>query len=422
MTAEAKRLGYEEGKNEALQNSRLIKAYEAEADSADYRKRQAIGGYLPKLTVSETWMNTDEPGTAAFAKMMQGRFDMDYFQTELPDPEDRITNYQTKVEIVQPVFMNGQIIYGIKQAGAALDASRSTAERIRQNIIFNFNRAFFGLALAEKALSVVKHSHTRTEEYCKTTEDFFNNGLIVKSDLLVAETYLLMNDQAVREAEKQLAVAKSQLQRLLDTDEEIAVIWEEPDFNDDMNLEAFIESALSKRQDLLAMQSYEKASGYEVSKSKASYLPSVMLFADYQQNDDEFGGNNGKGYTFGANMSLNLFNGGSDYYKVKESRSNHLAMLNRIADKKLEIKSEVRGAYYSVLAAEKQLEAAKKRIESASSALEITENRFREGLSKVTELLDREVDLKQAELSLYMSEYQLIVSRAELLFAAGTLN
>jgi outer membrane protein TolC len=421
-SAGAAGLGFEDGKALALANSRLIKAYDADADSAEYRRRQAVGGYMPQVTLSETWTETDEPANAAFSRMAQGRFDMDYFLNELPDPSGRITNYRTKLEVVQPILMNGRIFYGVKQADAAHRASLETAERIRQHIVFSFNKAFFGLALAEKALSTVKVSYGRTDKYYTMTRDFYDNGLIVMSDLLVAETYLLMNDQAVKEAEKNFAVASSQLQRLLDTDESISIIWEDPAFTFEEDLDKYINTALRSRQDLKAMLNREKAAGYEVSKSKGNYLPQLMLFADYQRNDDEFAGDSGEGYTFGAQMNLNVFRGGSDFYKVKEEKANHLALLHRIADKKLEIKSEVKEAYYAVLAAEKQLEAAKKRVESASNALDITENRFREGLSKITELLDREVDLRQAELSLYMSEYDLIVTKARLHFASGTLS
>jgi len=418
----AERLGYEEGKEKALNSSRLIKAYEADAEGAEYRMRQAVGGYMPRVTLSETWMNTDEPSNAAFAKMAQGRFDMTYFIDELADPSDRVTNYRTKLEIVQPVLAGGQIHYGAKQAGAAHKASLETAERVRQNTIYSFNRAFFGLALADKALSTVKVSYGRTAKYYAMTKDFYDNGLIVMSDLLVAETYLLRNDQAVKEAEKNLAVASSQLQRLLDTDNEIAVVWEDPEFSFEENIEKYIALAATERQDLKAMEQYAKTADYEVKKSKSALMPEVALFADYQRNDDELFGNNGEGYTFGAQVNLNLFKGGSDYNKIKESKASQLAMLHRIADKKLEIKSEVKEAYHSVLAAEKQLEAAKKQVQSAHAALEITENRFKEGLSKVTELLDREVELRQAELSLYMSEYNLIIAKAGLHFAAGILN
>lgn len=417
----ARPMDFDEAKNTALSNSNMIKSYEAKERAASYRQMQAVGGYLPKVTFSQTYMKTDEPANAAFGMMAQGRFDMDYFMNQLPDP-DYVTNHRSKIQIMQPVFMNGQIFFGIKQAEQAYEASVAQTERVTQFTLYNLHRAFYGLALAEKALDVVRHSYERTERYYKAAQDFYANGLIVQSDLLVSESYLLMNDQAVKEAEKQLAVAMSQLQRILDTDEPIEIVWTDPGLTFEENLDMYTELGLDKRQDLAAMKNYSRVTELETSKSKAAYLPSLALFADYQRNDDNIFGENGEGYTFGAQLDLNLFNGLADYNKTRETKSTHYSLLHEIADKKLEIKSEIKNSYYGVIAASKQTEASEKRVEAAQRALEITENRFNEGLSKVTELLDREVDLKQAELSLYMSEYQQIVEKAGLHLAAGTLD
>jgi len=419
--ANAKTLDIAQAKELALANSHMIKSYEAKQEAASYRKMQAMGGYLPKVSYTQTYTKTDEPANAAFSKMAQGRFDMTYFGTELPDP-DYVSNHQSKIQVMQPVFMKGKIVFGIMQAKEAYSASRFETERVKQHTLFNLHRAFYGLALAEKALDVVKHSYERTERYYKTAQDFYKNGLIVQSDLLVSESYLLMNDQAVKDAEKEYAVAMSQLQRLLDTDENIEIVWTDPELEFSENLENYTKTAMSKRQDLLAMKKYAQVTSLESKKSKSSFLPSLAVFADYQRNDNEMFGENGEGYTIGAQMELNIFNGFSDFNKVRETKSSHYAILNQIADKRLEIKSEVKNYYYSVLASSKQIDASRKRVEATQKALEITENRFKEGLSKVTELLDREVDLQQAELSLYMSEYQQIVEKAGLHLATGTLH
>lgn len=420
-TSFAKPMTFDEAKKAALENSNMIKSYEAKEKAASYRKYQAIGAYMPKVSYIQTYSKSDEPGTAAFATAMQGRFDNNYFANEMSDP-DYVTNHQSKIQLMQPIFMKGQIIFGIRQANEAYKASRFETERVRQYTLFNLHQAFYGLALAEKAMDVVKHSYDRTNRYYNTAQDFYTNGLIVQSDLLVSESYLLMNEQAVKDAEKQHAVAMSQLQRLLATDEAIEIVWTDPKLTFNENVEEYTKEGLEKRQDLAAMQKYAKVTGLENSKSKAAFLPSISVFADYQRNDDELWGDNGEGYTFGAQMELNLFNGFADYNKTRETKSSYYSMLHQIADKKLEIKSEIKTSFYGVIAASKQIEASKKRVEAAQKALEITENRFNEGLSKVTELLDREVDLKQAELSLYMSEYQQIVEQAGLHLSTGTLD
>lgn len=418
--ADARTLTFSEAKDMALKNSYTIKSYQAEENAALYMKKEAEGAYLPNISLHQTYMTSDEPGTAAFATAQQGRFDNTYFST-MSDPS-KVTNYTTKLTVMQPVFMQGQIYFGIKQASNAYDASKLQTERVSQYTLFNLHSAFYGLALAEKALDVAKRSYERTERYYKSTQEFYKNGLIVQSDLLVAESHLLMNEQAVKEAERQRAVAESQLQRILDTDESIEIVWNTPDIEFSENIDGYLAQGAKSRQDLAAMEKFLTISDYDTEKAKAKFLPSVYLFADYQRNDDKFLGDNGNGTTYGVQADLNLFNGFSDTNKVKETKSRQLALLHKIADKKLEIKSDIKNSYYGVIAASKQTEASEKRVEASQSALKITENRFNAGLSKVTELLDREVDLKQAELALYMAEYQLITEKAGLHFAVGDLR
>jgi len=423
-TAQAEKLvlNFESAKNMVLKNSRLIKAYEMEAEAARFNYYQAGSGYSPKVNLSHTYMNTDEPANAAFAKMAQGRFDMTYFTTQLADPTDRVINHQSKIEVVQPIIMGGKLYYGVKQAKQGELAALNQKERVKEAVLMNFYKAFYGLNLAKRAFNVAKASHERTLKYYQMTKNFFDNGLIVKSDLLVAESYLLGAEQQIKEAEKNLIVAKSHLQRLLDTEDDVDVECDYSLINTDKELKFYKAQALVSRSDLRAMTNMAKIAKYENSKAAAGNLPDIVLFADYQRNDKKAFGKNGEGTSFGAKFSFNVFNGGKDYNSYRATKRKEYAANHRIADMRLKIKSEVKNAFYSVETARLNHETAKKMLESSKAALEIVENRFAEGLSKVTELLDREVEAKQADLNVCMSQYRLIIEQANLLFSTGILK
>jgi outer membrane protein TolC len=419
--AYAGELTYGKAKELALEHNRMIKAYEQALKAATYRYDQARGGYLPKINAVETGMRTDDPGNAAFAKIAQGKFDMTYFMNQIADPNP-VINYGTKVELIQPIYLNGKIYYGIRQARQMRKASEYMLQRVKQQVLFNLNRAFYGLALAERALDVTRKSYDRTREYYQTSKHFYDNGMIVKSDLLVAQSYMLMNEGAIREAEKSVAVGKSFLQRVIGMGDDFDVVWGNPDEGFKTDLRYYVTLGLEKRQDLKSMEEYLRVNEYEIKKARAKYLPEVSAFANYQWNDDKLLGNSGNGYTVGAQVRINLFNGFSDYNGVKEQESLHQELLDKISDKKLEVEADVKDGYYSVLAAQKQLEAAGKRVEAADEALTITQNRFKAGILKVTDLLDREVEARKAQLDRYQSRYSLILSKAKLLFAAGILH
>jgi len=413
-------LTFDQAKKMLLEKNGLVKAYTEELNASKFRLEQARSGFMPKLNITETFISTDEPGTAAFAKISQGNFTPAYMFT-MADP-DRVKNFETKIEIVQQILMQGKIYFGFKQAEEMKNASQKTLEAVKQELIYNLIRAYYGKALADKGLDVAEKSLVRTKRYRDLTEEFYKNGLLVKSDLYLAESRLNLNESYVAEAKKQVEVAQANLQRLLDNDERFSVVWNDLGLKVDKPLDDYIKIALENRKDLKAIEDYAKIYDLEYKKSKWSFSPEVVAFANYKMNDTNLLGDSGKGFTLGAMVNFNIFNGFMDKNKISEEKSKKMAIDYKLIDKRNEIKSEVKDAYFSVLAAEKKIEAMKKSLEAAYSALNITENRFKEGLAKITDLLDREVDVKNAELSLYMAEYELIESKAKLYKVSGILQ
>ncbi|MCA1980363.1 MAG: TolC family protein [Calditerrivibrio sp.] len=190
----------------------------------------------------------------------------------------------------------------------------------------------------------------------------------------------------------------------------------------DKTVDEYIAIAMDNRKDLKVMENYAKVYDYENRKSKMNFLPEIVAFANYKMNDSTIFGNSGNGFTIGAMLNLNLFSGFGDKNRISETKSSYIAFNHKIMDKKNEIKTEVKDAYYSIIASEKKVESNKKALDAARIALRITESRFKEGLAKITDLLDREFDVKNAELGLYNAEYELIESKARLYKTVGILN
>ncbi|ADR19606.1 TolC family protein [Calditerrivibrio nitroreducens] len=420
LSLNAAQLTLEEAKNILLEKNGLIKAYSEEVTSSQFRVEQAKSGFMPKLNISETFISTDEPGSAAFIKISQGNFTPTYMAT-MSDP-DRTKNFETKIELVQPLLLQGKVYFGFKQAEEMKKASEKILDAVKQELIYNLVRAYYGKALADKSVEVTEKSMERTKKYRDLTAEFYRNGLLVKSDLLVAESRVNLNESYIAEAKKQVEVAHSHLQRLLDKDGVFSVMWSDPGLKVDKSLDEYIKIAIENRKDLKAMEDFARVQELEYKKNRWSYSPEIVAFANYKMNDTSFLGDSGKGFTVGAMINFNIFNGFMNKNKISEEKSKKMAIDYKLLDKRNEIKSEVKDAYYSVLAAESKIEAMKKSLEASYAALNITENRFKEGLARITDLLDREVDVKNAELALYMAEYELIESKTKLYKAAGILK
>lgn len=420
LSLNAAQLTFDEAKNILLEKNGLIKAYNEEVNSSKFRVEQAKSGFMPKLNISETFVSTDEPGSAAFIKISQGNFTPTYMAT-MSDP-DRTKNFETKIELVQPLLLQGKVYFGFKQAEEMKKASEKVLDAVKQELIYNLVKAYYGKALADKSVEVTEKSMERTKRYRDLTEEFYRNGLLVKSDLLVAESRVNLNESYIAEAKKQVEVAQAHLQRLLDSEGVFSVVWNDPGLKVDKSVDEYIKIALENRRDLKAIEDFARVQELEYKKNRWSYSPEIVAFANYKMNDTSILGDSGKGFTVGAMINFNVFNGFMNKNKISEEKSKKMAIDYKLIDKRNEIKSEVKDAYYSVLAAESKIEAMKKSLEASYAALNITENRFKEGLARITDLLDREVDVKNAELALYMAEYELIESKTKLYKAAGILK
>lgn len=416
----AVQLSFEDAKKILLEKNNIIKSYEEETNVSRYRLNQAESNFLPKINLSETFINTNEPGAAAFSKISQGKFNNSYM-AQMADP-DTVKNFETKLEIIQPIMMNGKVYFGSKQAKEMYNASLLVYDSVKQELLYNLVKAYYGKVLAEKGLEVTENSLIRTKKYRDMAEDFYKNGLIVKSDLLISEARVNLSESYLAESKKQVEIANSFLERLLDLNEAISVIWSDIKINVDKTVDEYIAIAMDNRKDLKAMESYAKVYEYENRKSKMNFLPEIVAFANYKMNDSRLFGDSGNGFTIGAMLNFNLFSGFGDKSKVSETKSSYIAFNYKLIDKRNEIKTEVKDAYYSIIASEKKVESNKKALEATRVALRITENRFKEGLAKITDLLDREFDVKNAELGLYNAEYELIESKARLYKTIGILN
>ncbi|MCA1927154.1 MAG: TolC family protein [Calditerrivibrio sp.] len=413
-------LSFEDAKKMLLEKNSIIKSYEEETNVSKYRLNQANGNFLPKINFSETFISTDEPASAAFSKISQGKFNNSYM-AKMADP-DTVKNFETKLEIIQPIMMNGKVYFGSMQAKEMYNASLSVFDAVKQELLYNLVKAYYGKVLAEKSVEVTENSLIRTRRYKDMTEDFYKNGLLVKSDLLVSESRVSLGEAYLAEAKKQVEISNSFLERLLDLNESVSIIWSDININVDKTVDEYIAIAMDNRKDLKVMENYAKVYDYENRKSKMNFLPEIVAFANYKMNDSTIFGNSGNGFTIGAMLNLNLFSGFGDKNRISETKSSYIAFNHKIMDKKNEIKTEVKDAYYSIIASEKKVESNKKALDAARIALKITESRFKEGLAKITDLLDREFDVKNAELGLYNAEYELIESKARLYKTVGILN
>ena len=171
----------------ALENNPGLKAADAQIQAAQAGVLRSASGFLPKVTLSETYSKTNNPLMVFGTKLNQeivGAADFD--PAAINDP-GAIENYNTRLAVMQPVFNGGREYLGVKQARLGRDASLQDRERTRQETVYNVIKAYHSLLLARESHKVALKSLEASTANVKLAEARYRAGAVLQSDLLRAK-------------------------------------------------------------------------------------------------------------------------------------------------------------------------------------------------------------------------------------------
>ena len=160
----------------ARKNHPLIKAAQERVHEAKSGVTVSRAHFMPRLNISETYMRTNDPAVAFSMNMRQesnlGFTDLfeDYMEVYSSVPQSGDQNamndfiqgidkrfydvddqggFDTKLQIVQPIYNGGKSFSGHEMAKINLEAIKKQKKRIEEFFIFNVIKAYLNIYLAE---------------------------------------------------------------------------------------------------------------------------------------------------------------------------------------------------------------------------------------------------------------------------------
>jgi len=283
----------------------------------EYRQTNAI--FLPNITASHTAMATTNPLMAFGSKLNQEILTPSDFDPVLLNSPSQIENYATKFEIQQPLI-NVDGLFQRKAARTKMEAMALQKQRTNDYLMLEVDKAYMQLQLAYKGVEVLNKALETALANRQLAENSFKQGYLQRADVLNVEV-------RVTEVQNQLQTAKSNVENASNylsflMNDEAFVIYRPSD--ELMVFEPNIMEPLKVSEDrsdikamMLASDSYESV--YKADKMQ--FLPRLNAFGSYELYDDKIFHGAANGYTFGAQLSWNLFEGSKRFGKVQKSRA-----------------------------------------------------------------------------------------------------
>lgn len=379
---------------------------------ADYRQTNAI--FLPNITASHTAIATTNPLMAFGSKLNQGIVTQNDFDPLLLNNPSQIENYATKFEILQPLI-NVDGIYERKAAKTRMQAVEFQKQRTQEYLAFEVEKAYMQLQLAYRGVSVLEKALEAAEANLKLANDSYTQGYLQKADVLSVEVRVNEVKNQLQTAHSNVANASNYLSFLMN---DTTYTLYQP--VDSLRISGpGLETSRIVSEERADVKAMELASASYKSLSQAdkmAFLPRLNAFGSYELFDDEIFQSSADGYTFGAQLSWNVFEGSKRFGKAQKSKATYEKSRLEYEQYKSQSQLELNQANRVLTDAKNRLDLTALALTQSKESLRIRTNRYKEGLEKTTDLLLAETQYAQKQLEYYQTVFEYNQARSYLKF------
>ncbi|HEY3347416.1 MAG TPA: TolC family protein [Nitrospirota bacterium] len=405
----------------ALERNHALLAGRDNLEAARAASSRASSAFLPKVEISETFMRTDNPVMSFMSKLNQGRFTQaDFAISNLNDPSP-INNFNTRVQVTQPLFNGGKELVGLELARAGEESAAKGFERTRQETAFMAVRAYYGVALAAEQVKVADAAVRATEEHVSVVEKFYGQDMVISSEVLLAKVRLAEVKEMFIRAKNSEATARASLNSLIARPLNNGFCLTDslgmPEFQ--AALSDLQREALENRPDLARITSEEKGAASAVRLAKTDYLPNINLVGRYDIDDRSFLRGSGDSYTVMGTLNWKIFDGLQTASSVREARARQSSARHMLEGMRDAVALEVLQNYNGVQEARQRVGTAAASVAEAEEGLRVLKLRFENGMARTQEVLDAEAALTRARTSRAQALYDYNIALAGLKLAVG---
>ena len=388
--------------NKVLSDNSSIKMSQQDILMAkgDYNQTNAI--LLPEISISHTGIATTNPLMAFGSKLNQELLTPNDFNPSLLNNPSQIEDYATRLEIKQPLI-NLDGFFQRKAAKAKLNAMNYQAERTKDFIKLEVEKAYMQLQLSYKTVDVLETALKAANENLKLAQNSFDQGYLQRADVLAVTV-------RVTDVENKLQYAKSNVKNASDY---LSVLMNESTYevlkpSDSLSvepLETTTDVLPENRSDLQAMELSTEAYKNMYKAEKTNFLPRLNAFGTYELHDDQFFQGDANGYLFGAQLSWTILEGSKRFGKTQKSKAEYEKSKINLEHYKAQSQVELNNVRRMLNDAKNNLELSKLALEQSQESFRIRTNRFKEGLEKTSDLLVAETQYQQKQLEYYATIY-----------------
>lgn len=389
IQAQTKKWTLEECVKYAIDNNISIKQTELDTKTADIGKKDAIGNFIPSLNsnASHSWnIGLNQDITTGLLRNQTTQF----------------SSFGAGVGF--DIYKGMQNQNTLRRANLSIIAAKYQLTKMQEDVALNVANAFLQVLFNKENLKVQQEQKANNEKQLSRSEELVKAGSVPRGDLLDIKATVASDAQRVVTAENDLLISKLSLAQLLQLKEFYDFdITDDTSVKDENNILAqtpiaVYDKAKEQRTELKIAKTNLEIAEKNVAIAKGAFQPTLQGFYnintrisyadtfDFQtgaaQPAAPFGQQflDNKGQTFGAQLSIPVFNGWSVKNNVERSKVNLEKSKIAVEQEELTLQRNVYTAFTDAKGGLNAYESALSALEARQEAYNYAKERYAVGM------------------------------------------
>ncbi len=401
----------------ALSESPTIKVADKEIQRVNYSKKEQVGGLLPTVSVSGAYQRAIKKQKMFFS--IPG-FPPKPDGIEVGQDNTFTGGISASLPIIAPALWAT-----INMSELQLELAQESARSSKISLYNQVTKAYYAILLSQDSYNVMKRSYENSKENARIIYNKYKQGSVSEFEWIRADVQERNALTNVVSTENAVNLSKLQLKMLMGIDMyiEIAVEGRLSDFEAKMYSDVLKidTTTLNKNSDLKQFDIQKKQLEQTEKIQRASLLPTLGASINYQYmsmvNDSITFTNQHIWFptsTFGLQLSIPLFQGGTKYNKIKQIKIQREEMELQRDNLKRSLELQTISQMNNIKNALKKIESNKEGLRQAEKGLSISQKMYEVGMATFLDLNNADLNYKNAGLSYNQSIYEYLSAKADL--------
>src|SRR5271165_2827824 len=330
---------------------------------------------------------------------------------------------QATATVTQTIYNGGKVQANLNHAKNQVMAERANLIVQEEQSFSDTVNAYVGVIEAQQLLALNINNEQVLAKQLQATNDRFRVGEITRTDVAQAEAALAGATASRETSEGNLQTARATYQKVIGFQAPGDLVEPQPLKLPVKSEQEVAALAAANNANVIQALFNNAAAKDAVDQAFAALLPTVSLQGQtFQQNNASARNTQSNGYLVTANVSMPLYQGGSEYSTVRQARQTQQAAAQAVDDSRRTAVQTAVAAWETLAAARAAAESTRAQIRANTVALEGVEREALVGSRTTLDVLNAQQALLNSQTTLVQNLSQLITASYGVAAAIGRLT